>query len=97
MTLCCHPTRHARKTRSGQRPSCPKGDRKIPAAVAAYMTRRYAQCNNLRRISFSDANYLCRRCLEYETEFYENQYSHNRTTVNSDVASDNDIYNLHQR
>lgn len=77
MTLCCHPNRHDGATRSGRRPSCPKGDRKIPAAVATFMTKRYSNSKRSAAISFSDSDYMCRRCLEYETGCYENHKSEN--------------------
>ncbi|CAF1402260.1 unnamed protein product, partial [Didymodactylos carnosus] len=74
--------------RTGRTTTCPKGDRKIPAPVAVYMTQRYSKCKGLSKLLFTAEDVLCRRCLEYENEFYEDTYLHKQTKFSS--ADDDD-------
>ena len=92
MTLCCHLTRHARKIWSDQRSSCPKRDRKILAPITVHMTHCYSKYDGLKRISYSERDYLRRRCFEYETESYEKDCLNEQTIINYDYTDDDNRY-----
>jgi hypothetical protein len=90
MPLCSHPIRHIGEMRTGQRPTWPKGDRKIPASIADYMRQRYSRVIGFTKVLFKE-DFLCYRCLEFEKEYYENHYHHKRTKFGYEDDDDDEL------
>ena len=63
---CAHPVYHSGKTKIGQKPSHPLGNRKVDEELAKFIKDTYGLSSNLTAESIEEGDLLCRTCYEKE-------------------------------
>ena len=63
---CAHPVYHSGKTKIGQKPSHPRGKRKVDEELAKFIKDTYRLSSNLTAESIEEGDLLCRTCYEKE-------------------------------
>lgn len=66
MQWCAHPVYHSGKTKTGSKPSHPRGNRKVDKELAKFINDTHAISSSLTTKQCAENDLLCRTCYEKE-------------------------------